>query len=376
MRPHDSSFTPSARVSLGVCLALVASLVLLPGGGRLLMPPASAGAKTPIDPNELLPSQSPSPSPSPTPSPTERPEKDDDGDEESARSKGNGARSKDSADGAVKEKARSSRRARMKAKRRRARAEQNAFVYPSVSYSSSRLVATAIALRGLGAAPSAAMRAYVPFVVEGQSSWADTWGAPRFGPGDRVREHEGQDVFCHEGASVLAIDAGRIEFDTTTLGGLVARLHTADGRYFYYAHLSGWNSTDFSSGDSVARGDEIGYCGDSGNAEGTSPHVHFGWYDASGKAARNPHARLVESLLAAERDSAEKLRRMQHRVSRNAPAFRTRRLFGYGIVPELSEMAGCSRVQARNMLASRIMFGPLGHLLALGARHSQDEAST
>jgi murein DD-endopeptidase MepM/ murein hydrolase activator NlpD len=260
----------------------------------------------------------------------------------------------------------SKRRARIKAARRRTRAK-NALVYPSVSYSSSRLVTAAIALRGLGARPSAVKRAYVPFMVEGQGSWADTWGAPRFGPGDRVRKHEGQDVFCFEGAPVLAIDAGWIEFDSDTLGGLVARLHTADGRYFYYAHLSGWNSAELSSGDPVEPGDEIGYCGNSGNAEGTSPHVHFGWYDAAGGDARNPHSKLVENLLAAERVSAQMLDQMQHRVARDAPLLRTHRLFGEGFLTELSELAGCSRIQARNMLVSRLMIDPLAPLFTLDA---------
>jgi murein DD-endopeptidase MepM/ murein hydrolase activator NlpD len=248
------------------------------------------------------------------------------------------------------------------------------FVYSSVSYSSAGLVATAVALRALGARPAAVESAYVPFVVAGQSSWADTWGAPRFGPGERVRKHEGQDLFCNKGAPVLAIEAGRIEFDTTTLGGLVAPLHTPDGRYFYYAHLSGWNSADFTSVDSVALGDEIGYCGDSGNAEGTSPHVHFGWYDAAGKKAQNPHGKLVDSLLAAERDGVQMLRQMQRRVARDAAALRIRRLFEYGILAEPSEMVGCSRVQARNMLAPRFFLGPLARFLTFGARYQQNEA--
>ncbi|MBA2313108.1 MAG: M23 family metallopeptidase, partial [Actinobacteria bacterium] len=141
---------------------------------------------------------------------------------------------------------------------------------------------------------------YSPFIIAGRASWVDTWGAPRYGPGALVRTHEGQDVFCDSGAPVLASEPGIIEFDQGGLGGRVARLFRNDGSYWYYAHLSGWNTRRFSSGDRVEAGDIIGYCGNSGNASGTSAHVHFGWYGADGRA-RDPFRHLVRWLAIAER---------------------------------------------------------------------------
>lgn len=143
------------------------------------------------------------------------------------------------------------------------------------------------------------MSVFAPFIVAGRAAWVDTWGAPRYGPGPAVRPHEGQDVFCDYGAPVLASEAGTIEFDVGLLGGRVARLYRADGSYWYYAHLADWNTAVLTSGDPVEPGDVIGYCGDSGNAAGGWPHVHFGWYLPGGKAL-DPMEALVGWLRAAE----------------------------------------------------------------------------
>ena len=139
-----------------------------------------------------------------------------------------------------------------------------------------------------------------PFIIAGPASWTNTWGVPRFGPGSLTRQHEGQDVFCRYGDPVLASERGSVEYDQGGLGGKVARLHSNDGSYWYYAHLSAWNTRDFSSGDHVVPGDVIGYCGNSGNAAGSPPHVHFGLYGPDGQAI-NPMGHLVHWLRAAER---------------------------------------------------------------------------
>ncbi len=144
---------------------------------------------------------------------------------------------------------------------------------------------------------------YAPFIIGGKATWTDTWGAPRYGPAPgQTRSHEGQDVFCEYGDPVLASESGTIEFDNQSLGGLVARLHRGDGSYWYYAHLSAFN-TGLSSGDAVGPGDIIAYCGKSGNASSTPPHVHFGWYDAAGNAL-DPMGPLVRWLGAAAGDLA------------------------------------------------------------------------
>jgi murein DD-endopeptidase MepM/ murein hydrolase activator NlpD len=142
----------------------------------------------------------------------------------------------------------------------------------------------------------ATRRAYRPFIVQGPAAWTDSWHAPRYAGGFHL--HEGQDVLCQGGAPVLAATAGRVEFDVDTLGGKIARLILPDGGYWYYAHLSGWNST-IESGSQVDIGDVIGFCGNSGDAVGGATHVHFGHYLPSGQA-ENTMSDLIGWLEAAE----------------------------------------------------------------------------
>jgi peptidoglycan LD-endopeptidase LytH len=143
----------------------------------------------------------------------------------------------------------------------------------------------------------ATRRVYRPFIVMGPAAWTETWHAPRYAGGFHL--HEGQDVFCRDNAPVLAATAGIVEFDVGTLGGRIARLFLPDGSYWYYAHLSDWNST-IASGSRVDVGDVIGYCGNTGDAVGGPTHVHFGHYLPSGEAL-DPMSDLIGWLEAAER---------------------------------------------------------------------------
>jgi murein DD-endopeptidase MepM/ murein hydrolase activator NlpD len=58
----------------------------------------------------------------------------------------------------------------------------------------------------------------------------------------------------------------------------------------YYAHLSRFGA--FEVGDRVSAGDIVGYVGDTGNARGTPPHLHYGVYRFGG-AAINPFPLLA-----------------------------------------------------------------------------------
>ena len=190
-------------------------------------------------------------------------------------------------------------------------------------------------------------RVYSPFILAGPAAWTNTWGAPRYGPGPIVRTHEGQDVFCRYGDPVLATHQGEIEFDDGGLGGRVARLYSEDGSYFYYAHLSGWNTKEFKSGDTVQAGDVIGYCGNTGNAITTPPHVHFGWYQANGRSG-NPMWVLVKWLQTAERNAGVAHKQITGYSIRNVPEETTSRLFGDSFAPDVSEL----RISSDSLLST------------------------
>lgn len=103
--------------------------------------------------------------------------------------------------------------------------------------------------------------------VAGPVSFTDTWGAPRSGG----RRHEGVDMFATFGTPVVSPVAGLVEHRIDTLGGLAFHLWGDDGNYYYGAHLSRYGRSE----GRVDAGVVVGYMGDTGNAVGTRPHLHF-----------------------------------------------------------------------------------------------------
>lgn len=114
---------------------------------------------------------------------------------------------------------------------------------------------------------------------------ADTWGAARSGG----RRHEGIDIFAPRGTPVLASTEGVVtRIGTNNLGGNVVWVMGAGRQMHYYAHLDGY--ADIRRGQLVFPGDVLGFVGNTGNARGTPPHLHYGIYGNSG--ALNPYLLL------------------------------------------------------------------------------------
>jgi hypothetical protein len=219
------------------------------------------------------------------------------------------------------------------------------------AYDTSSLVAVAARLRALGMpAEEVVAKVYPPFIIAGRASWIDTWHAPRYGPAPgQIRVHEGQDVFCDYGDPVLAPVDGWVDFSNGGLGGITARVHENTGRYWYLTHLSDTNH-DLTIGQQVGAGTIVGYCGNSGNAATTAPHVHFGWYAEGGVDARNPMRHLIDWLETAERRvlgvvvKADKTRQRQY----SSGLLTTARRFGDSFAPDRSEL----RIAGESLWAS------------------------
>ena len=104
--------------------------------------------------------------------------------------------------------------------------------------------------------------------------------ANRFGLG--AGDHHGTDIFAPRGTPVLAVERGMARSDEDPKGGLVvylAAINLEGGpaepiRIYYYAHLDDVIDT-VPGGTLVEPGAVLGHVGDSGNAKGTDPHLHF-----------------------------------------------------------------------------------------------------
>jgi murein DD-endopeptidase MepM/ murein hydrolase activator NlpD len=105
-------------------------------------------------------------------------------------------------------------------------------------------------------------------------------GSPRSGG----RSHEGIDLFVPMGTPVYAVASGKLYYsyrqspDGGSSGfGLAVCIDHGRGWVTKYAHLSRlvFNRRPKANGPAITRGQLIGYSGDSGNAKGTQPHLHF-----------------------------------------------------------------------------------------------------
>lgn len=120
------------------------------------------------------------------------------------------------------------------------------------------------------------------------------FGAPRDGG---ARAHHGVDIFADRGTPVRAVADGRVRTGTEGIGGnhvwLSSGVLGIGGARYYYAHLDEFN---VESGDSVDKGDVLGYVGNTGNARTTPPHLHFGIYLAGGPVDPAPFLRPPPDL--------------------------------------------------------------------------------
>jgi hypothetical protein len=134
------------------------------------------------------------------------------------------------------------------------------------------------------------------FPVVGDVYFSDTFGAPRSG-----HTHEGQDLMSVgrvKGLPVVAAANGTVGW----IGGSCCYLEIEhdDGWSTWYIHLNndtpgtddgqGWGiAPGIEPGVRVVAGQLIGWLGDSGNAEGSSPHLHFELRDPTGTAVNAFH---------------------------------------------------------------------------------------
>ena len=141
------------------------------------------------------------------------------------------------------------------------------------------------------------------FPLLGPRSYIDTFGAPRDGG---RRRHAGIDIFAEKGVPVVSIAGGVIEEigEQTLAGQYVIVLHDSGWRSKYLHFDDDTPGTDDGRalgyaegifvGQRVEAGTILGFVGDSGNAESTVPHLHFGLFQPNGLPI-NPYRALVQA---------------------------------------------------------------------------------
>jgi hypothetical protein len=155
------------------------------------------------------------------------------------------------------------------------------------------------------------------FPVEGAVTFSDDFGDPRSGG----RSHAGNDLMGTKMQKLLAAADGTVtsaRLDASNLSGHMLTIKDAEGWSYRYIHLNNdtpgtddglalpehvW-APGITSGTKVRAGQHVAYLGDSGNAEGTAPHLHFELIKPDGTTI-NPWTslRLAKGLPAGTRCS-------------------------------------------------------------------------
>ncbi len=85
--------------------------------------------------------------------------------------------------------------------------------------------------------------------------------------------HKGIDVFAKKGTRINSATSGIVlASETLNKGGNIVLILGLKWRVHYYAHLDEITTSRFSF---VSKKTQIGTVGDSGNAKGKSPHLHY-----------------------------------------------------------------------------------------------------
>ncbi|HMJ00147.1 MAG TPA: M23 family metallopeptidase [Gaiellaceae bacterium] len=152
--------------------------------------------------------------------------------------------------------------------------------------------------------PPPPKRKQIVFPVLGTVEFTDDFGAARpQGP------HQGIDILAPRHALALAAEAGRVRFYTgSARAGCMLYLDGRSGTTYLYIHLNN-DLTDgndnrgrcvngvayprgLHSGDRVTAGQPVGFVGDSGDADGVHPHLHFERHPHGG-VATDPYRYLI-----------------------------------------------------------------------------------
>ncbi|MGH7859496.1 MAG: murein hydrolase activator EnvC family protein [Candidatus Binatia bacterium] len=123
--------------------------------------------------------------------------------------------------------------------------------------------------------------------VRGPHTFSNDWGAPR---GGGSRRHQGNDLMAAAGTPIVAPVSGTVtRWRNGGNGGISLYLWGNDNNEYYFAH----NTRNVApAGSKVSAGQQVATVGNTGNARGGAPHLHFEIHPGGGGAI-NPYPSLV-----------------------------------------------------------------------------------
>lgn len=111
------------------------------------------------------------------------------------------------------------------------------------------------------------------FPVAGLATYSDDWWNPRYTPVFHL--HEGLDIFADFGTPIISPDKGVVTRVTQgPVGGLGVWVRGSDATLYYFAHMQ-FVSAGIEPGAPVEVGTQLGGVGNTGNADGGTPHLHM-----------------------------------------------------------------------------------------------------
>ncbi len=120
--------------------------------------------------------------------------------------------------------------------------------------------------------------------VQGPHAFSNDYGAPRGGGSS----HMGNDILAPKGTPVVANVGGVVTQRNGAVSGLAYFLAGDDGNRYFGAHLD-----SFGASGRVSAGTVIGTVGNTGDASGGPPHLHFEIHPG-GSGYTNPYATLTK----------------------------------------------------------------------------------
>lgn len=143
---------------------------------------------------------------------------------------------------------------------------------PSVPPDTLRSADTAPSVTGADLVMLEQRRPIVPISGIPAAKLPDTFNELRGG----TRKHEALDILAPRGTPVHSADDGTvIKLFTSKAGGLTAYVTGPAQRFmYYYAHLDAY-AKGLTEGQTVRKGDILGYVGTTGDADPNVPHLHF-----------------------------------------------------------------------------------------------------